>query len=62
MTEDDLRLVGGVLPLDDVDSGDIDLAGRLAELVDRLDAVDRALRDRSRSAPGWTPSPRLPTP
>ncbi len=40
MTEDHLRLVGGVLPLDDVDSGDIDLAGRFAELVGRLgDAV-----------------------
>ena len=45
MTEDELPLVGGVLPLDDVDSGDIDLAGRLAELVDRVheavDALDR---------------------
>ena len=41
MAEDDLRLVGDVLPLDDVDSGDIELAGRLAELVDRiLTAVD----------------------
>jgi exodeoxyribonuclease V gamma subunit len=39
MSEDGLRLVGGVLPLDDVDSGDIDLAGRLAELVDRLAGV-----------------------
>ena len=39
MAEDDLRLVGGVLPLDDVDSGDIDLAGRFAELVDRLHAA-----------------------
>jgi exodeoxyribonuclease V gamma subunit len=39
MTEDDLTLVGGVLPLDDVDSGDLDLAGRLAELVGRLVAV-----------------------
>src|SRR5262249_8411427 len=30
------------LPLDDVDSGDIDLAGRLAELLDRLhDAIDQ---------------------
>ena len=38
MTEDDRPLVGGVLPLDDVDSGDIDLAGRLAELVDRVHA------------------------
>ena len=29
-------LLGGVLALDDVESGAIDLAGRLAELVDRL--------------------------
>ena len=36
MAEDDLRLVGAALPLDDVDSGDIDLAGRFAEFVDRL--------------------------
>ena len=41
MTEDDQPLVGGVLPLDDVDSGDIDLAGRLAELVDRVHARRR---------------------
>ena len=41
MTEEDPSLVGGVLPLDDVDSGDISLAGRLAELVDRVHhAVD----------------------
>jgi exodeoxyribonuclease V gamma subunit len=36
MDADDARTVGGRLPLDDVDSGDIDLAGRLAELVDRI--------------------------
>ncbi|MEA2479472.1 MAG: exodeoxyribonuclease gamma subunit, partial [Thermoleophilaceae bacterium] len=36
MTEDEQRLFGGVLPLDDVDSGAIDLVGRFAELVDRL--------------------------
>jgi exodeoxyribonuclease V gamma subunit len=42
MTEDDQRLFAGVLPLDDVGSGSIDLAGRLAELVDRLEtALDR---------------------
>ncbi|HEX4690638.1 MAG TPA: exodeoxyribonuclease V subunit gamma [Solirubrobacteraceae bacterium] len=42
MTEDEQRLVAGVLPLDDVDSGAIDLAGRVAELVDRLQAsLDR---------------------
>ena len=36
MAEDGARLVGGALPLDDVGSGDIDLAGRFAEFVDRL--------------------------
>src|SRR5215210_262670 len=39
MTEEDQRLFGGVLPLDDVESGAIDLAGRLAELVDRVQAA-----------------------
>ena len=39
MTEDGQRLFGGVLPLDDVGSGDIELAGRLAELIDRLRAA-----------------------
>jgi exodeoxyribonuclease V gamma subunit len=37
LAEDDGRLWRGVLPLDDVDSGAIDLAGRFAELMDRLD-------------------------
>ncbi len=41
MTEDDQRLFAGTLPLDDVDSRSIDLAGRFAELVARVgDAVD----------------------
>ena len=52
MGEAQARLVGGVLALDDVDSGAIELAGRLAELVDRLGAALDAL-----SAPqpidGW---------
>ncbi|MDQ6724742.1 MAG: exodeoxyribonuclease V subunit gamma, partial [Actinomycetota bacterium] len=39
MSEDDQRLVGGALPLDDVDSADIELAGRFAELVRRLGHV-----------------------
>ena len=41
MSEDDHRLVGGALPLDDVDAGDIPLAGRFAELVTRLGTVVR---------------------
>jgi exodeoxyribonuclease V gamma subunit len=52
MSEDGQRLVGGVLPLDDVDSGDIDLAGRLAELVGRLGDVVRAA-DGARPVGGW---------
>ncbi len=43
MTEDEQRLFGGVLPLDDVESGSIDLAGRFAELIDRLQAAIDAL-------------------
>jgi len=43
MTEEKQRLFGGVLPLDDVESGSIDLAGRLAELVDRLRSSIEAL-------------------
>ncbi len=39
MTEDEQRLFGGVLPLDDVESGAIELAGRMAELVARLHGV-----------------------
>jgi exodeoxyribonuclease V gamma subunit len=35
MTEESRQLVGGVLPLDDVESGEIDLAGRLAEYLER---------------------------
>lgn len=33
------RTIAGLLPLDDVDSGDLDLAGRFAEYLDRLDAA-----------------------
>lgn len=39
MDEEGLHLLGGVLPMDDVDSGEIDLVGRLAELLERLDSV-----------------------
>lgn len=39
MSGDDHRHLGGGLPLDDVASNEIDLAGRLAELVARLDAT-----------------------
>jgi exodeoxyribonuclease V gamma subunit len=39
MTEDQQRLFGRVLPLDDVESGAIDLVGRFAELVSRLEQL-----------------------
>src|SRR5581483_11449173 len=39
MADEGHRLVGGVLPVDDVSSSDIDLAGRLAELLDSLTAA-----------------------
>jgi exodeoxyribonuclease V gamma subunit len=39
MADENQRLIGETLPLDDVGSGDIDLAGRLAELIDRLQAT-----------------------
>ncbi|MCO8276751.1 exodeoxyribonuclease V subunit gamma [Actinoplanes sp. TRM 88003] len=39
MSEQEPQWLGTALPLDDVDSGDVDLAGRLAELVDRLGAA-----------------------
>lgn len=39
MTEDDHRWVGDALPVDDVDSNDVDLVGRFTELLDRLRSV-----------------------
>ncbi len=39
MAEEDQRFVGAVLPVDDVSSTDVDLVGRLAELLDRLTAT-----------------------
>jgi exodeoxyribonuclease V gamma subunit len=50
--ESDLRWLDTTLPLDDVDSTDVDLAGRLAELVDRLWSVLARLRG-PQSAAQW---------
>ena len=44
--------LGTTLALDDLDSADIDLAGRLAEFVDRLGGVLRRLRS-CEQAPDW---------
>ena len=52
MDEEGLRVIGTALPLDDVDSTEIDLAGRLAELVDRLDAALESL-NREQSLDEW---------
>jgi exodeoxyribonuclease V gamma subunit len=50
--EGGLEIFGDVVPLDDVDSVDIDLAGRLAELVDRLAAAQDLMQDRH-TAENW---------
>ena len=55
MADERQRLVGGVLPLDDVDSGDIELVGRFAEFIDRLDAAVTALGE-SKTIDGWASS------
>ncbi|MEQ9336084.1 MAG: hypothetical protein RJQ03_02725, partial [Miltoncostaeaceae bacterium] len=52
MREEGARLVDGVLPLDDVGDGDIDLAGRLAEAVERIADALTGLR-AERSLPDW---------
>ena len=53
MTEDGQRLFAGVLPLDDVDSRAIDLAGRFTELVTRVGEAVRSLNVRQTLA-DWT--------
>src|SRR5699024_9496376 len=53
MAEDDGRFLGRALPLDDVASGDIDLAGRLAELIERLHDFVRRSDDAS-TVGEWT--------
>ena len=48
MAEDGQRLFAETLPLDDVESGDIELAGRLAEFIERLHtAVDALSGERT---------------
>ena len=44
MADERQRQVEGVVPLDDVSSGDIDLVGRLCEYVDRVATATGALR------------------
>ena len=52
MTTDGSRMFGGRLPLDDVESGDVDLVGRFAELIDRIDTVVTAAAE-SRTVDDW---------
>jgi exodeoxyribonuclease V gamma subunit len=61
VAEEGHRLWQDTLPLDDVDSGAIDLAGRFAELVDRLDAARDALTVPQPMPAGRRPSPARPT-
>ena len=52
MTEDEQRTFAGVLPVDDVEGGAMGLAGRFAELIDRLkDAFDSF--DEAQPIGGW---------
>jgi exodeoxyribonuclease V gamma subunit len=53
MSGDDHRHLGRGLPLDDVGSNEIDLAGRLAELVERLDRTLAAL-NAAQTVADWT--------
>ena len=55
MDEDGDHFIGTALPLDDVDSSDVDLVGRLAELVSRIESfVDAAgTRRRCRTGRSW---------
>ncbi len=52
MADERQRLFGGALPLDDMDSGAIELAGRMAELLARLGSTVSALTG-TRSIEGW---------
>lgn len=52
MSEDGLAMLGGVLPVDDVNSGDIAVVGQLAELVTRLQRARDALAG-PHTAQGW---------
>ncbi len=52
MSEDGQGRLGAALPVDDVSSNDIDLVGRLAEYVDRIDAALTSLQT-ARTAGQW---------
>ena len=52
MDETDQHFIGTTLPLDDVDAGDVDLVGRLAELVTRVKMLITAC-NRPQSVAAW---------
>jgi exodeoxyribonuclease V gamma subunit len=52
MADEDQRQFGGTVPLDDVGSGSVDLAGRFAELIDRLRIAVVELR-RPQTVESW---------
>jgi exodeoxyribonuclease V gamma subunit len=45
MDEDGQQFIGTALPLDDVDSSDVDLVGRIAECIDRIATLTDGLRE-----------------
>jgi exodeoxyribonuclease V gamma subunit len=52
MDESEERFIGTALPLDDVDSSDVDLIGRLAECVDRIRTITDSFAV-AKSLPAW---------
>ena len=56
VSDDAERFFATTLPLDDVASSSIDLAGRLAECIDRLQKVTDDLAGEHPVTTGWTPS------
>ncbi len=60
MSEEDCRLFEGTLPVDDVASTDVDLAGRFAEYLSRVGGAIRSLSGR-RTVAEWVDSVTLAT-
>jgi exodeoxyribonuclease V gamma subunit len=52
MDESEERFIGTALPMDDVDSSDVDLIGRLAECVDRIRTITDSFAV-PKSLPAW---------
>ncbi|MGO1971540.1 MAG: exodeoxyribonuclease V subunit gamma [Propionibacteriaceae bacterium] len=52
MSEDDQHFIGTTLPMDEVESSDVELIGRLAEFIDRLRTVLRRF-SQPQSLPQW---------